>query len=147
MLKRIAAVLASLVLATAYAQDKSPPKSPHVDPDALKRIFSCLAIGLPKNWSKAWVVVTETGAHGTERNYEAEFRYSSSPSNAQGKPLHPCDARSVARDVYGLNDYLSNGQRDWNKATLTFMRQLGGFSYRLHYEYPASQSHPPTEVK
>lgn len=135
MLKRIAAVLASLLVATAaHAQDK--PRQP--DPVAIQRIFSCMAVGLPKHWHAAWVVVHELGDKGGDRSFQADFRYSTAPGDTQGKPLHPCDAKRLARDVYQLNDYLTPAQRDWRAAELKFTRQGEGASYQLDYKYAPS---------
>lgn len=135
MSTRIAALLAALLVAVAaHAQDR--PRQP--DPKALQSIFSCMAAGLPKDWNKAWVVVRELGNSAGEGKFQAEFRYTTSPKDVSGQPLHPCDSRRVAREVYGLNHYLSAEQQNWRSARLTFTRRADGASYQLEYDYPSA---------
>lgn len=144
MSKRIAALLAALLVAVA-AQAQDRPRQP--DPKTLQSIFSCMAAGLPKDWNKAWVVVGELGNSADEGKFQAEFRYTTSPKDVSGRPLHPCDSKRVAREVYRLNDYLSAEQQNWRSARLTFTRQPDGASYELKYEYPSAPGRPEAPAK
>lgn len=144
MSTRIAALLAALLVAVA-AQAQDRPR--HPDAQTLQSIFSCMAAGLPKHWNKAWVLVRELGNSEGEAKFQAEFRYTTSPKDVRGQPLHPCDSRRIARDMYGLNKYLNSDQKNWRSARLTFTHQTGGASYQLKYEYPPASRRSDTPSK
>jgi hypothetical protein len=101
--------------------------------EAVEKIFACLAAGLPPEWRRAWVVVTELEGDTKERRFEGKFYYSPDPRGAKPMELKPCDAREVAQGVYRLNDFLEPEKRQWKVATLTFTRDDGKFE--LKYDY------------
>ena len=65
-MKHRIAMLAALAVLAAPAQAQKQP-----DPEAIQGIFDCLAVGLPKNWTRAWVVVAEIADAGKERRFES----------------------------------------------------------------------------
>ena len=120
-------MLATLaVLATPTHAQKQP------DPKAIQEIFDCLAVGLPKDWTRAWVVVTEIADAGKERRFESQSFYADSPAAVAGKPLATCGAEVVARGVIALSADLPAEQRRWKKARLTYSSE-GKFD--LAYDY------------
>lgn len=145
---------AALALATGLAQAQSaikPPaakskpkpaaaaKKPAVEDlqnegvRAVEEIFACLAAGLPEDWRRAWVIVTELSGGDRERSFEAKFHYSLDAEGAHPADLVPCSAREAAMRVYALNEFLEPAQRRWKVATLTFTRE-GGFELKYDYE-------------
>ena len=102
------------------------------DPKAIQQIFDCLAVGLPKDWKKAWVVMTEVVDTGKQRRIEGKFFYATSASDNEGRPLSTCGAAQVAQGVNALNAALAPEQRRWKQARLTFTSE-GKFD--LHYDY------------
>jgi len=123
-LAALAAALAALAL-PAQAQK-------HPDPKAIQEIFECLAVGLPADWNKAWVVVTELVDAGKERRFESKSFYAVSAADNAGKPLANCGAEKVAKGVFALTADLPAEQRRWKEAKLTFTSE-GKFD--LHYDY------------
>ena len=120
-------MLATLaVLATPTHAQKQP------DPKAIQQIFDCLAVGLPKDWKKAWVVVTELADTGKERRFESQSFYADSSGAMAGKPLATCGAEVVARGVIALSADLPAEQRRWKQARLTYFSE-GKFD--LAYDY------------
>ena len=99
---------------------------------AVEKIFVCLAKGLPKEWRRAWVVVTELSGDDRERNFEGKFFYSLDDAGAKPVALVPCNAREVAQGVYALNDYLEVEKRRWKVATLVFTTD-GKFEIKYDY--------------
>jgi hypothetical protein len=136
MLKRIfVLLLAALWLGIAAAADgqKADDQKPKVDPKIIQDIFNCMAAGLPKDWKRTWVVVTELGVEGGTRRFEAAFFYAGAADDLVGKPLQPCDKEAVAKNVYSLNQFLPPGEkRQWKQATLVF--DSDG-SFNLKYDY------------
>jgi len=114
------------VLATPTHAQKQP------DPKAIQEIFDCLAVGLPKDWTRAWVVVTEIADAGKERRFESQSFYADSPAAVAGKPLATCGAEVVARGVIALSADLPAEQRRWKQARLTYSSE-GKFD--LAYDY------------
>jgi hypothetical protein len=128
-------LLAALWLGMAAAADgqKADEKQPKVDPKIVQDIFNCMAAGLPKDWKRTWVVVTELGAEGGTRRFEADFFYTVGADDLKGKPLQPCDTEQVAKNVYSLNQFLPAGEkRQWKQATLMFNSDG---SFNLKYDY------------
>lgn len=123
-LAALAAALAALAL-PAQAQK-------HPDPKAIQEIFDCLAVGLPKDWKRAWVVVTELADAGKERRFESQSFYVDSSGAMAGKPLATCGAQVVAKGVIALTAELPAEQRRWNEARLTYTSE-GKFD--LYYDY------------
>ena len=64
---------------------------------AVEKIFGCVAEGLPQEWRRAWVVVTELSGDDRERNFEGKFFYSLDDAGAKPVALVPCNAREVAQ--------------------------------------------------
>lgn len=147
----LAAIVAGAIALGAHAQAglKPPeagakpkavakaPRKPAKDEDnpgvqAVEKIFTCVAEGLPKDWRRAWIVVTELSADGRERNFEGEFHYSLDASGADPVALVPCNARQVAEGVYALNDFLEQEKRQWKVATLVF---TSDGKFELKYDY------------
>ena len=119
------ALAAALCAMPAHAQ-KQP------DPKAIQQIFDCLAVGLPKDWNKAWVVVTEIADSGKERRFESQSFYADSSGAMAGRPLATCGAEVVAKGVIALSADLPAEQRRWKEARLTYTRE-GKFD--LSYDY------------
>jgi hypothetical protein len=99
---------------------------------AVEKIFGCVAKGLPKDWRRAWVIVTELSGNDKERKFEGKFLYSADASGANPQPLVPCDARQVAEGVYSLNEFLEYEKRQWKVATLMFTSE-GKFEIKYDY--------------
>jgi len=123
-------MLAVLAIAAALADPAQAQKQP--DPKAIQEIFDCLAVGLPKDWKKAWVVVTELGATGKERRFESQSFYADASDAMAGKPLATCGAQVVAKGVIALSADLPAEQRRWKEARLTYTSE-GKFD--LYYDY------------
>jgi len=139
----LAAMLASAFALSAHAQAGLKPPAAGAKPKAaaeednpgvraVEKIFICVAEGLPKDWRRAWVVVTELSADGRERNFEGEFHYSLDAAGANPVALVPCNAREVAEGVYALNDFLEQEKRQWKVATLVF---TSDGKFELKYDY------------
>jgi hypothetical protein len=111
----------------AMVEEESPGEK------AVAEIFRCVAAGLPADWRRAWVVVTELESDGKERRFEGRFYYSLDAAGARPATLTPCDAREVAQGVYRLNDFLEPEKWQWKVATLVFTREDGKFE--LKYDY------------
>jgi hypothetical protein len=74
------------------------PKKPAAEEENLgekqvEKIFGCVAAGLPKEWRRAWVIVTELEGGDKERKFEGKFLYSLDASGTNPQLLKPCDAR------------------------------------------------------
>ena len=63
---RFAIALAAALCAMPVHAQKQP------DPKVVQEIFDCLAVGLPKDWKKAWVVMTEVADAGKQRRIEGK---------------------------------------------------------------------------
>jgi hypothetical protein len=116
---------------------KSKPATKAAEEDnpgvkAVEKIFGCVAEGLPKDWRRAWVVVTELSGDDKERNFEGKFFYSLDDAGAKPVALVPCNAREVAQGVYALNDYLEVEKRKWKVATLVF---TADGKFEIKYDY------------
>ena len=119
------------------AEKKPPEKKKDAEEDnpgvqAVEKIFGCMAEGLPKEWRRAWVIVTELSGDDKERNFEGKFFYSLDDAGAKPVALVPCNPREVAQGVYGLNDYLEVEKRRWKVATLVFTTD-GKFEIKYDY--------------
>jgi len=117
----------------AAAQASAEQGGGEASAQAIERIFSCLAAGLPEDWQRAWVVLTEIAGGGRERSFEAKFYYSRHATGENPLALTPCDARTAGRAVYDLNEFLEPDKRQWKAATLVFLRE-GRFELRYDYE-------------
>ncbi len=121
----LALMAAALLAAPAHAQQQADAKT-------VQEIFDCLAVGLPKDWRKAWVVVSDLGEAGKDRRYEGKFHYATSAADKVGKPLLTCDAQQIAKGVIALNASLPPDKRRWKEARLTYSSD-GKFD--LYYDY------------
>jgi len=123
-------VLTFLCWSTASFAQQSPSQP---ESKELEEIFSCMSAGLPSNWKRTWVVVSEKMNESGSRTFEAAFFFSTSTDDMRGRPLEPCDTRRVAEAVYALNKYLpSFEQRQWKEAKLQFGDDG---SFNLTYDY------------
>ncbi len=96
----------------------------------IESIFFCLSPGLPQDWKRAWVEITDQGS-GKEKN--ARFRVSNIlDSIDDGEPLVPCNARELTGRIVSLNDRLPADRRAWTRALLVI--DSDG-EYELTYEY------------
>jgi hypothetical protein len=127
---RMNRLLAAFAVVAALALPAQAQKQP--DPKAIQDIFDCLAVGLPKDWKKAWVVVTELADAGKERRLESQSFYADSSGAMAGKPLATCGAQVVAKGVIALSADLPAEQRRWKQARLTYTSE-GKFD--LYYDY------------
>ena len=101
-----------------------------IDVKLIESIFNCLSPGLPQDWKRAWVEITDQGG-GKEKN--SRFRVSNiRDSIDEGEPLVPCNARELTGRIVGLNDKLPPDRRAWTRALLTI--DSDG-EYELTYEY------------
>jgi len=126
-MNRLHAAFAVVVALALPAQAQKQP-----DPKAIQQIFDCLAVGLPKDWKKAWVVVTEIADTGKERRFESQSFYADSSGAMAGRPLATCGAEVVAKGVIALSADLPAEQRRWKQARLTYTSE-GKFD--LYYDY------------
>lgn len=123
-------LLAVLAAVAALATPALAQKQP--DPKAIQEIFDCLAVGLPGDWKKAWVVVDEVQVPGRDRRLESKSFYAVTAADKAGTPLSTCSAEKVARGVYALSADLPAEQRRWKQARLTYTSE-GKFD--LNYDY------------
>jgi hypothetical protein len=123
---RFALALLAAVLLAAPVHARQP------DAKTIQEIFDCLAAGLPKNWKKAWVVVSDLGAAGKERRFEGKFFHATSAADKVGKPLVSCDAQKVAKGVLSLNTALAPDKQRWKEARLTY---TSDGKFNLAYDY------------
>ncbi len=119
----------------AGAQKKPAAEEANAGEKAVEKIFGCVANGLPKEWQRAWVVITELEHGDKERKFEGKFLYSTDRSGKDPQPLKPCDPREVAEGVYKLNDFLEPEKRQWKTATLIFTSD-GKFEIKYDYTPP-----------
>lgn len=123
---RFAIALAAALCAMPVHAQKQP------DPKAIQEIFDCLAVGLPKDWRKAWVVVAQIADTGKERRFESQSFYADSSGAMAGRPLATCGAEVVAKGVIALTADLPAEQRRWKQARLSYTSE-GKFD--LTYDY------------
>jgi hypothetical protein len=130
--------------APAAEVQKPRPVGQPADPQIIEKMFNCLAPGLPKDWKKAWFVITETDRNedGTSRNYEANFFFATSMNDSKGKKLLNCGADPVLEGVRSLQDYLPESQLRWTGATFTFSREAEGVKFGATYDYTPRKPAP-----
>lgn len=104
-----------------------------IEMKVIESIFTCLAPGLPQDWKRAWVEITDAGG-GKEK--VSKFFYSNLRSDTDGEPLVPCNAPELTRRIIGLNEKLPPDRRTWSRALLVI--DSDG-EYELTYEYPGSR--------
>jgi len=106
----------------AVAAPASAAPSAHLDAKTVEQIFSCLAPGLPAEWRRTWVEVTNTVGAPT-----AKFYYSTSSRREEGEEFTPCNPQEVTRRIASLSD--AGGS--WRSARLLIDNEG---AYRLDYE-------------
>jgi len=112
----------------------APFAAPKLDGKLVEQIFSCLAPGLPQDWKRTWVVVTDLEADGGKaRRYEAKFYATNSLGDDEGEPVVPCNAQEISRRITGLNDALPPERRGWKTARLVIDNEG---EFELKYDYP-----------
>jgi len=118
-------------VAIAAPSTASAPAAPlPIDGKVIESIFNCLSPGLPQEWKRAWVEITDQGS-GKEKN--SKFRVSNiRDSNDEGEPLVPCNALALTGSIVGLNDKLPPDRRAWTRAVLVI--DSDG-EYELTYDY------------
>lgn len=118
-------------VAIAAPSTASTPAAPlPIDGKVIESIFNCLSPGLPQEWKRAWVEITDQGG-GKEKN--SKFRVSNiRDSNDEGEPLVPCNALALTGSIVGLNDKLPPDRRAWTRAVLVI--DSDG-EYELTYDY------------
>jgi hypothetical protein len=126
-------LLAASLCGPALAQKKSSQPRPP-DPKVVGEIFACLQDGLPKDWQKTWLVMTETGNEGGERRYDIKYFFAVSTGDDKGQPIvGKCNDEEVGRRIYGFNDNLPTWeQRQWKVARLTILKDR---KFELKYDY------------
>ena len=91
----------------------------------IERIFNCLSPGLPPDWKRVWVEITD--------QKDAIFRVSNiGHVNDEGEPLVPCNAAALTGTIVGLNEKLAPDRRAWKRALLVI--ESDG-EYELSYDY------------
>lgn len=116
----------------AEPQQGSAAEADSAGVKAVEEIFACVAQGLPDGWQRAWVTVTELSGSDKERTFEGKFQVSLESAGEKRWDFVPCNARSVAERVYGLNDFLAPEKRQWKAATLLFTHDG---KFELKYDY------------
>jgi len=124
--------LSALILALgaqwfAAAHAQQPPTAakpePAIDVDArlIDELFACVEPALPRDWNRAWIIVTSVGSYDT---YLAEFFVATSPADPKGKALlTPCGADEFGEFVRRLNAYLTAEQKKWRTARIQFTNE------------------------
>ena len=117
----------------AIAPAAAPFAAPKLDAKLVEQIFSCLAPGLPQDWKRTWVVVTDVEADGGKASrYETKFYATNSFGDDEGEPFVPCNAQEISRRITALNDSLPPDRRRWKTARLVIDSE-GEFD--LKYDY------------
>jgi hypothetical protein len=106
----------------AAAAPSLAPGAPRLDARTVEQIFSCLAPGLPSDWKRTWVVVTNSGAA-----LSAKFYYTSSYRDQDGEEFKPCNAQEVTRRIVSLGE----ARASWRSARLAIDSEG---AYKLDYE-------------
>jgi hypothetical protein len=105
----------------------APAGPQKLDPKMVEQIFSCLAPGLPSDWKRTWVVVSNVGAAAT-----AKFYYSVTLREDDAEELVPCNAQEITRRITGLTAALPLDQQQWKSARLSIDNE-GAFA--LNYDF------------
>ena len=109
----------------------SAPAAPvPIEAKLIESVFNCLSPGLPPDWKRAWVEITDQGG-GKEKS--SKFRVSNIRDNDdEGEPLVPCNAQALTGSIVGLNAKLPADRRAWTRALLVI--DSDG-EYELTYDY------------
>lgn len=118
-------------VALAAPSSVAAPAAPMaIEGKLIESIFNCLSPGLPPDWKRAWIEITDQGA-GKEK--EAKFRVSNiGHVSDEGEPLEPCNARALTGSIVGLDEKLPPERRAWTRALLVI--ESDG-EYELSYDY------------
>ncbi len=117
----------------AIAPAAAPFVAPKLDGKLVEQIVSCLAPGLPQDWKRTWVVVTDLEADSAkERKYDAKFYVTSAYGDSEGEPLVPCNAQEISRRITGLNEALPSDRRRWKSVRLVIDSEG---QFELTYDY------------
>ena len=118
-------------VALAAPSSVATPAAPlAIESKLIESIFNCLSPGLPPDWKRAWVEITDQGA-GKEK--DAKFRVSNiGHVSDEGEPLVPCNAAALTGSIVGLNEKLPPDRRAWTRALLVI--ESDG-EYELTYDY------------
>lgn len=102
------------------------PAGPRLDAKTVEQIFSCLAPGLPAEWRRAWVEVSQAGGALT-----GKFYFTTSLRREDGEEFTPCNAQEVTRRIAALSDGLPPEQQRWRSARLSIDSEG---AYELTYD-------------
>jgi len=108
----------------------SPDAPTPIDTRLIESIFACLSPGLPQDWKKAWIEITDVGA---DKEKDSKFYVTNQYGDDQGEPLVPCNAPAVTRGILSLNEKLPPDRRAWTRARLVIDSEG---DYELSYDYP-----------
>jgi hypothetical protein len=118
------------IAAPSAAAVPAPAAPTPIDARLIENIFACLSPGLPQDWKKAWVEITDMGA-GKEQ--DSKFFVTNQYGDDTGEPLVPCNAPAVTRGILSLNEKLPPDRRGWTRARLVIDSEG---DYELSYDYP-----------
>ena len=96
----------------AVAAPSAASASPKLDAKTVEQIFSCLSPGLPAEWRRAWVEVSNAGGAPT-----GKFYFTTSLRREDGEEFTPCNAQEVARRIANLSEAGAQGG-NWRSARL-----------------------------
>lgn len=125
-------LLGMLTVGAAYGQQSPAPANPEpaieAHPRLIEELFDCVRPELPRDWVRAWIVITSVGSYDT---YLAELFFATTAADSKGKPLPtPCDAPHFSDLVRFLNTHLTPAQKKWHTARIQFARD-GKFEIRF----------------
>ncbi len=111
----------------------APFTAPKLDAKLVEQIVTCLAPGLPQDWKRTWVVISDVEADSAKGSrYEAKFYVTNSLGDDEGEPLVPCNAQEISLRITRLNDALPPERRRWKTARLVI--DSDG-EFELKYDY------------
>jgi hypothetical protein len=113
----------------AAAAAAAAPAPIAMDARLIEGIFHCLSPGLPQDWKKAWIEITDSGG-GKEKS--SKFFFTNQYGDDEGEPLTPCSAQAITRSILSLDDKLPADRRAWSRARLVIDSEG---DYELSYDY------------
>jgi hypothetical protein len=119
-----------VALAAPSSAAATPAAPVAIEARLIEGIFHCLSPGLPQDWKKAWIEVTDAGA-GKEKS--SRFFFTNQFGDDEGEPLTPCSAQAITRSIVSLDEKLPPSQRAWTRARLVIDSEG---DYELSYDYP-----------
>ena len=128
----MAVTLGMLAFGATYGQQPPAPTNSETaieaDPRLMEELFACVSPDLPRDWVRAWIVITSVGSYDT---YLAELFFATTAADTKGKPLPtPCEPQHFSDFVRFLNAYLTPAQKKWRTARIQFARD-GKFEIRF----------------